>query len=253
MPLALVSQTVRVLTAGGVGGGAVHRVRTVLVVSVSGTLSVDEHVRVGCRAPAEWTALGDVLIAPGAGARRAARLSGSCPGALMVAVHHGNRCWLRPGPSGPVSVFEARGPGQPHATWDRIASLAHSCLVAGLPAVDLGPALAILEPTLARLGPAHAAAGPAVVPVVSAVAVVGSADTARGSVVAAVSSADAAAGSADAEVGSAGAAECAVVQDPGWAGGQFPSAYCSGSSRFSGSRRRRTASAPAERDRPAEE
>ncbi len=193
MRLALVSRTVRVLTGGGVGGGggAVHRVRTVLVDSVSGTLSVDEHVRVGCRAPAGWTALGDVLIAPGAGARRAARLAGSCPGALMVAVHHGNRCWLRPGPSGPVSVFEAPGPGQPHATWDRIASLAHSCLVAGLPATDLGPALTTLEPTLTSPDPTHAAASPtAVVPVGSADAAAGPVPV--GSEVAAVGSADAA-------------------------------------------------------------
>ncbi|MFD6190666.1 hypothetical protein [Streptomyces sp. NPDC060275] len=141
MPPAVVSQRARSLTVEG-GDGAVHLVHTVLLNPESGTLSVDEHIRVRCSPPTRWSALGDVLIAPGAGAGRAARLAGSCPGALVVAVHRGTRCWLRPGRDGPVIPFEARGPGRPHGMWDRIASLAHACLVAGLPVPDLGPALA---------------------------------------------------------------------------------------------------------------
>ncbi|MFD5649671.1 hypothetical protein [Streptomyces sp. NPDC127039] len=143
MPPAVVSQRERLLTVEG-GPGAVHRVRTVLLDPVSGAPSVDEHVRVRCSAPSRWTVLADVLIAPGAGAGRAARLAGACPGALVVAVYRGTRCWLRPGRCGPVILFEARAPGRPHAVWDRVASLAHACLVAGLPVPELGPALAFL-------------------------------------------------------------------------------------------------------------
>lgn len=142
-PPAVLSQTALTLAMGG-GGAEAHRVRTVLLHPVSGTLSVDEHVRVRCSAPTGWTALGDVLVAPGAGARGAARLAGSCPGALVVAVHRGTRCWLRSGRAGPVLFFEARGPGHPHGRWDRLASLAHSCLVAGLPLAHLGPAAVLL-------------------------------------------------------------------------------------------------------------
>ncbi|MGW4547251.1 hypothetical protein ACWEN4_12825 [Streptomyces violaceorubidus] len=138
-PPAVVSQTALTLAVEG-GDAEAHRVRTVLLHPESGTLSVDEHVRVRCSAPTGWTALGDVLVAPGSGARGAARLAGSCPGALVVAVHRGTRCWLRSGPLGPVLLFEARGPGRPHGRWDRLASLAHSCLVAGLPLTHLGPA-----------------------------------------------------------------------------------------------------------------
>ncbi|MFJ3038758.1 MULTISPECIES: hypothetical protein [Streptomyces] len=142
-PPAVVSQTALTLAVEG-GDAEAHRVRTVLLHPVSGTLSVDEHVRVRCSAPTGWTALGDVLVGPGSGARGAARLAGSCPGALVVAVHRGTRCWLRSGRAGPVLLFEARGPGSLHGKWDRLASLAHSCLVAGLPLADLGPTALLL-------------------------------------------------------------------------------------------------------------
>ncbi|MFF7551739.1 hypothetical protein ACFZA9_02415 [Streptomyces olivaceus] len=180
MPLAVASLTATALTADRADGGAVHRVRTVLVDPVSGALTVDEHVRVRCSAPTGWALLGDVLIAPGTGARWAARLAGSCPGALVVAVHHGARCWLRPaagresgpGPgsgsgsgeaaaaaAGPVVVFEAIGTGRARGTWDRLASLAHSCLVAGVPGTELGAAVAALEPAVGSLPPGRAGAG----------------------------------------------------------------------------------------------
>ena len=189
MPLAVASLTATALTATALtadraDGGAVHRVRTVLVDPVTGALTVDEHVRVRCSAPTGWALLGDVLIAPGAGARWAARLAGSCPGALVVAVHHGARCWLRaaagresglgPGSgsgsgsgeaaaaaaaAGPVVVFEAIGTGCARGTWDRLASLAHSCLVAGVPGTELGAAVAALEPAVGSLPPGRAGAG----------------------------------------------------------------------------------------------
>lgn len=138
--LAVVSHTVMSLATGA--GRPVHRVRTVLLDPASGTLSVDEHVRVGWPARRRWSVCGDVLVGHGAGAWWATRLAASCPGALVVAVHDGPRCWLRLGPGGSVLEFEARGPGRPDEVWDRLASLAHSCLVAGLPAPALGSAVA---------------------------------------------------------------------------------------------------------------
>ncbi|MBZ6282489.1 hypothetical protein [Streptomyces olivaceus] len=166
MPLAVASLTATALTADRADGGAVHRVRTVLVDPVSGALTVDEHVRVRCSGPTGWAILGDVLIAPGAGARWAARLAYSCPGALVVAVHSGGRCWLRAAAGGaaaaavgPVAVFEVRGPGRARETWDRLASLAHSCLVAGVPGTELGAAVATLEPAVGSLSPGRAGSG----------------------------------------------------------------------------------------------
>ncbi|MBU6536319.1 hypothetical protein [Streptomyces mayonensis] len=164
MRFAVASLTAAALTVDRADGGAVRRVRTVLVDPASGALSVDEHVRVRCSAPTGWAPLGDVLVAPGAGVRRAARLADSCPGALVVAVHHGNRCWLRSGAAGaagPVVVFEAPGAGAGRAggTWDRLASLAHSCLVAGVPGTELGAAVAALEPAVVSLPPGCAGSG----------------------------------------------------------------------------------------------
>ncbi|MBZ6089660.1 hypothetical protein KVH02_15145 [Streptomyces olivaceus] len=170
MPLAVASLTATALTADRADGGAVHRVRTVLVDPVSGALTVDEHVRVRCSAPTGWAILGDVLIAPGAGARWAARLAYSCPGALVVAVHSGGRCWLRAAAGGAaaaavepvavsVAVFEVRGPGRARETWDRLASLAHSCLVAGVPGTELGAAVAALEPAVGSLSPGRVGSG----------------------------------------------------------------------------------------------
>ncbi|MFH8468575.1 transcriptional regulator [Streptomyces sp. NPDC017991] len=140
--LAVVSRTAVSTTADGrtpYDRGAVVRVRTVLVNPDSGTLFVDEHVRVRAPARNRWQVLGDVLVEPGEGAWQADRLAVSCPGALVVAVHHGPRCWLRLGPDGRMLVLEAGGPGQPpEGFWETVASLAHSWLVSGLSASALG-------------------------------------------------------------------------------------------------------------------
>ncbi len=149
MPPAVLSQKALPLAVDGCDS-AVHRIRTVLLNPVSGGLSVDEHLRVRCSGPTGVAVLGDVLIAPGAGAHRAARLAESCPGALVVAVHRGTRCWIRTGRGGPPILLQARGTGRPYGMWDRIASLAHSCLVAGVPVTGLGPALAVLGTSGAR-------------------------------------------------------------------------------------------------------
>ncbi|MFD0304243.1 hypothetical protein [Streptomyces sp. NPDC127119] len=125
---------------------AVVRVRTVLVNPCSGTLFVDEHVRVRACARNRWQALGDVLVARGEGAWRAAGLAASSPGALVVAVHHGSRCWIRLGPDGRMLVLETGGPGQPEGFWapeefwETVASLTHTWLVAGLSASAHGSA-----------------------------------------------------------------------------------------------------------------
>jgi hypothetical protein len=139
--LAVMSQT-PVRTATGVHG-PVRRIRTVLLHSASGTLSVDEHIRVRFSAQEPWHAFADVLTGPGAGASKAAQLAASCPGALVVAVHHGPRCWLRLGPGdGDTLELGADGPVRPARVWESLASLAHSCLVAGLPAAALVSAAA---------------------------------------------------------------------------------------------------------------
>ncbi len=134
--LVLVSQRAVPLANGP--AGRVHRVRTVLLDPVSGASAVDEHVRVRYPAPRGRPDLADVLTAPGTGAPQAARLAARHPGALVVAVCHGPRCWIRPGPAGPPLTFTAHATGAPAGVWDALASLVHSCLVAGVSAPDLG-------------------------------------------------------------------------------------------------------------------
>lgn len=148
--LAVVSRTA-VSTAAG--DGPAVRVRTVLLDVASGALYADEHFRVRACAQNPLSAFGDVLVEPGKGAWQADRLAASCPGALVVAVHHGPRCWIRSGPSGRVLEVEVGGPGQPEGFWETVASLAHSCLVAGLPASALGSAAVCVLGTHASSGP----------------------------------------------------------------------------------------------------
>lgn len=140
--LAVVSQRAVSMATGA--RGQVHRIRTELFDLVSGALSVDEHVRVGLPAQERWPVFGDVLVEHGVGARQAVRLAVSCPGALVVAVHHGRHCWIRLGSGDHVRELalelEVSGPGQPDECWEALASLAHSCLVAGLPATALSSA-----------------------------------------------------------------------------------------------------------------
>ncbi|MFF0224363.1 hypothetical protein [Streptomyces sp. NPDC004629] len=122
------------------------------------TMTVDEHVRVCLPAGKRWPPLGDVLVGPGAGASSAAETALSHPGALVVAVHHGPRCWLRLGPDGAALELEARGPGsrQPEQTWGTLASLAHAWLVAGLPAAEFGSArLCLLRGQVSDAPPAN--------------------------------------------------------------------------------------------------
>ncbi|MET8943797.1 hypothetical protein ABZX30_09450 [Streptomyces sp. NPDC004542] len=119
-----------------------RRVRTVLRGPARGAVTVDEHVRVRLPARGCPALLGDVLIEHGTGAPRAAETASSHPGALVVAVHHGSRCWLRFSPDGTVLELEARTapPEDSDDMWAALASLAHSWLVAGLPAAEFASA-----------------------------------------------------------------------------------------------------------------
>ncbi|MET7477556.1 hypothetical protein ABZT17_24745 [Streptomyces sp. NPDC005648] len=98
-------------------------------------VTVDEHLRVRLPAPARLAELADVLTVHGRGARRARETAAAHPGALVVAVHDGDRCWLAFGADG--TVLELRGPGA-EEDWAAVASLAHAWLVAGLPAGEFG-------------------------------------------------------------------------------------------------------------------
>ncbi|MEU1305322.1 transcriptional regulator [Streptomyces shenzhenensis] len=146
-PVAVVSLTaVSAVLWSAESPGPVRQVRTVLLnprsgnATGTGTVTVDEHVRVRLPAGNRRPLLGDVLVGPGTGAASAAETALSHPGALVVAVHHGSRCWLRLGPDGTALELETVGPGQPPETWGTLASLAHAWLVAGLPAAEFGSA-----------------------------------------------------------------------------------------------------------------
>ncbi|MHC3471723.1 transcriptional regulator [Streptomyces sp. 7R007] len=117
--------------------GPVCRVRALLLHPVSKTLTVDEHVRVALPAPA--APLGDVLVGRGTDAAGAIETACAHPGALVVAVHDGPRCWLRFAPDGTVVALRVRGDQGPRL-WPVLASLAHAWLVAGLPAGEFGAA-----------------------------------------------------------------------------------------------------------------
>lgn len=132
-----------VVSSGTRSYGPVDRIRTVLLHPVTGAPAVDEHVRVRLPAPRRWSRLGDVLIGHGTGASAAVEAATAHPGALVVAVYCGPRCWIRFGPNGGVIEFGARGPEQPAERWGTVASFAHSWLVAGLSAGGFGSSLCL--------------------------------------------------------------------------------------------------------------
>lgn len=130
----------RTLTPGTASHGPVHRFRTVLLHPDFRAWAVEEHLSVRLPAQKRWSQLADVLIEHGTGAPRAAETGASHPGALVVAVHRGSRCWMRLGVGGTVLALQAAGPGDPEESWATLASLAHAWLVAGLPAAEFGSA-----------------------------------------------------------------------------------------------------------------
>jgi len=133
--------------------------------------TVDEHLRVVLPTPVPvLSSLADVLLAgaeTGAGTeassgtdphRQTAELAARHPGALVVAVHRGDGLWMRLGPDGLALTLRARRPaaGPPWAVW---ASVAHTWLVAGLPAADLGAArmrLVWRQPAVSAVPPVSA-------------------------------------------------------------------------------------------------
>lgn len=107
---------------------------------------VDEHLRVRLSAAHPMPLLADALVAEAAAeglppyedpARYAAELADCHPGALVVAVYRGDRCWLRLGGMPRLLVHEPGRPVQPWAVW---ASVAHVWLVAGLDPAAFDPA-----------------------------------------------------------------------------------------------------------------
>ncbi len=125
---------------------------------------VDEHLRVRLCAPPPMPLLADVLVAqlpsvelPSAGhppreepARYAAGLADCHPGALVVAVYRGPRCWLRFGGRTRLLVHQPGWPVQPWAVW---ASVAHAWLVAGLDPDAFDPAVVRVVRTVRGYGP----------------------------------------------------------------------------------------------------
>lgn len=117
-------------------GCPVRRTRVVLLSRPAGGLVVDRHLRVRLPAPDPWPLMADVLVSRGSGAADAVALSARHPGALVVAVHRGARCWLQlGGPDGRSLALGARHFAA--LPWHAWASLAHAWLVGGLPLTEL--------------------------------------------------------------------------------------------------------------------
>ncbi|EPD90732.1 hypothetical protein HMPREF1486_05766 [Streptomyces sp. HPH0547] len=109
-----------------------------------GGTACDRHLRVGLPSAARWPRLADVVVARGAGRPAALRLARAHPGALVAAVHQGTRCWLAlaGGDGGVLELGPRQFAGMPWQTW---ASLAHTWLVAGLPAERLAQTVATVR------------------------------------------------------------------------------------------------------------
>lgn len=115
--------------------GPVRRTEVTLLHPDTGAPVLDEHVRVRLPAPSPLPLLADVLVARGDGPRTATALAARHPGALVVAVHSGPRCWLLLGREGAPVVLDGGRPGTPWAVW---ASVAHAWVVAKLPVAEFG-------------------------------------------------------------------------------------------------------------------
>lgn len=127
---------------------------------------VDEHLRVRLPATHPMPLLADVLVAEypsGARspyedpARYAADLADCHPGALVVAVYRGPRCWLRLGGRPRLLVREPGRPVRPWAVW---ASVAHVWLVAGLDPAAFDPAAVQVVRTVRDYAPASPRSSP---------------------------------------------------------------------------------------------
>lgn len=127
---------------------------------------VDEHLRVRLPATHPMPLLADVLVAeyPSEArspyedpARYAAELADCHPGALVVAVYRGPRCWLRLGGRPRLLVRE---PGRPVLPWAVWASVAHVWLVAGLDPDAFDPAAVQVVRTVRDYAPASPRSSP---------------------------------------------------------------------------------------------
>ncbi|SCE18101.1 hypothetical protein GA0115243_10818 [Streptomyces sp. ScaeMP-e83] len=138
----------------------VRRTGATLLHPDRGLRVIDEHLRVRLSAPHPMPLLADVLVAefPSLGlppnedpVRYAAELADCHPGALVVAVYRGPRCWLRLGGRARALVREPEWPTHPWAVW---ASVAHVWLVAGLDPDALDPAPVRIVRTVRGYAPA---------------------------------------------------------------------------------------------------
>lgn len=127
---------------------------------------VDEHLRVRLPATHPMPLLADVLVAEYPSdvrspyedpARYAAELADCHPGALVVAVYRGPRCWLRLGGRPRLLVRDPGRPVQPWAVW---ASVAHVWLVAGLDPAAFEPAAVRVVRTVRDYAPASPGSSP---------------------------------------------------------------------------------------------
>lgn len=127
---------------------------------------VDEHLRVRLPATHPMPLLADVLVAeyPSEArspyedpARYAAELADCHPGALVVAVYRGPRCWLRLGGRPRLLVRE---PGRPVLPWAVWASVAHVWLVAGLDPAAFDPAAVEVVRTVRDYAPVSPRSSP---------------------------------------------------------------------------------------------
>ncbi|WP_420303656.1 hypothetical protein [Streptomyces sp. MAR4 CNX-425] len=131
--------------------GPVHRVRVAVRRDGTGapdagvrrggaSPEADEHLRVGLPAPAPWPRLADVLLTPGRGPADVPAVAARHPGALVVAVYRGGRCWLRCGGRVhslriPDADADAGAPApRPDSgwRWRAVASAVHAWRTAGL-------------------------------------------------------------------------------------------------------------------------
>lgn len=144
----------------------VHRTGAALVHPGRPLRVVDEHLRVRLPAAHPMPLLADVLVAElpsgarspyGGPARYAAELADCHPGALVVAVYRGPRCWLLLGGRPRLLVRGPGGPVQPWAVW---ASVAHVWLVAGLDPAAFDPAAVRVVRTVRDYAPASPRSSP---------------------------------------------------------------------------------------------
>ncbi|MGY0490208.1 hypothetical protein [Streptomyces sp. WG-D5] len=116
-------------------GPKTRRVEVAVVDLAAGTAACDEHLRAEPGADARWLALADVVIGEADDARdELRRLAGACPGAQVVAVPQGARCWVALGSAGGgrvATLVRFLGPPPSSELWALWGSAAHAWVTGG--------------------------------------------------------------------------------------------------------------------------